>query len=130
MVTALTAQNTRGVRAIHYPPPGIVGAQIDAIFEDFDVAAIKIGVLGGAEIADVVAERLSSPHSPSRDGRPSERPLGRGRETLSLVGSSGGPDEGFRRLRSGHDRILRRRAERQRLGLLYLRRLFPSFSLS
>jgi hydroxymethylpyrimidine/phosphomethylpyrimidine kinase len=86
VVTALTAQNTRGVRAIHYPPPGIVGAQIDAIFEDFDVAAIKIGVLGGAEIADVVAERLSSPHSPSRDGRPSERPLGRGRETLLPLG--------------------------------------------
>ena len=89
VVTALTAQNTRGVRAIHYPPPGIVGAQIDAIFEDFDVAAIKIGMLGGAEIADVVAERLSSPHSPSRDGRPSERPLGRGRETLLPLGQGG-----------------------------------------
>ncbi|HZZ23341.1 MAG TPA: bifunctional hydroxymethylpyrimidine kinase/phosphomethylpyrimidine kinase [Roseiarcus sp.] len=91
VVTALTAQNTRGVRAIHYPPPGIVGAQIDAVFEDFDVAAIKIGMLGGAGIADVVAERLSSPHSPSRDGRPSERPLGRGRETLLPLGQ-GGPE--------------------------------------
>ena len=64
VVTALTAQNTRGVRAIHYPPPGIVGAQIEAVLEDFAVAAIKIGMLGSAEIADVVAE------SPSR---PSER---------------------------------------------------------
>jgi hydroxymethylpyrimidine/phosphomethylpyrimidine kinase len=61
VVTALTAQNTRGVRAIHYPPPGIVGAQIDAVLEDFAVAAIKIGMLGSAEIANVVAERLSSP---------------------------------------------------------------------
>jgi hydroxymethylpyrimidine/phosphomethylpyrimidine kinase len=78
VVTALTAQNTRGVRAIHYPPPGIVGAQIEAVLEDFAVAAIKIGMLGTAEIAGVVGERLSSPHSPSRDARPSGRPLGRG----------------------------------------------------
>ena len=61
VVTALTAQNTRGVRAIHTPPPGIVGAQIDAVLEDFTVAAIKIGMLGSAEIANVVAERLPSP---------------------------------------------------------------------
>jgi hydroxymethylpyrimidine/phosphomethylpyrimidine kinase len=61
VITALTAQNTRGVRAIHYPPPGIIGAQIEAVLEDFAVAAIKIGMLGSAEIANVVAERLSSP---------------------------------------------------------------------
>ena len=35
VVTALTAQNTRGVRAVHNPPPGIVGAQIEAVLEDF-----------------------------------------------------------------------------------------------
>ena len=58
VVTALTAQNTRGVRAIHTPPPGIVGAQIEAVLEDFAVAAIKIGMLGSAEIANVVAESL------------------------------------------------------------------------
>ena len=58
MVTALTAQNTRGLRAIHYPPPSIVSAQIDAILEDFMVAAIKIGMLGKAEIVGVVAERV------------------------------------------------------------------------
>ena len=78
VVTALTAQNTRGVRAIHTPPPGIVGAQIEAVLEDFAVAAIKIGMLGSAEIANVVAARLPSSHSPSRDGRPPERPLERG----------------------------------------------------
>jgi hydroxymethylpyrimidine/phosphomethylpyrimidine kinase len=60
VVTAFTAQNTRGVRAIHYPPPGIVGAQIEAVLEDFAVAAIKIGMLGSTEIAGVVAEWLSS----------------------------------------------------------------------
>jgi hydroxymethylpyrimidine/phosphomethylpyrimidine kinase len=58
VVTALTAQNTLGVRAIHYPPPSIVSAQIDAILEDFMVAAIKIGMLGNAEIVGVVAERV------------------------------------------------------------------------
>ena len=58
VVTALTAQNTRGVEAIHYPPPEIVGAQIDAVLEDFDVAAIKIGMLGVAAIVEVVAENL------------------------------------------------------------------------
>jgi hydroxymethylpyrimidine/phosphomethylpyrimidine kinase len=61
VVTALTAQNTRGVRAIHYPPPGIVAEQIDAVLEDFNVAAIKIGMLGSAQIAGVVANFLPSP---------------------------------------------------------------------
>ncbi len=58
-VTALTAQNTKGVRAIHYPPPEIVAAQIEAVLEDFAVAAIKIGMLGSAEIARAVAEALA-----------------------------------------------------------------------
>jgi hydroxymethylpyrimidine/phosphomethylpyrimidine kinase len=60
VVTALTAQDTRGVWAIHFPPPGIVGAQIEAVLDDFAVAAIKIGLLGSAEIAAVVAEGLSA----------------------------------------------------------------------
>ena len=50
VVTALTAQNTRRVGAIHYPPPAIVAAQIEAVLEDFAVAAIKIGMLGSAQI--------------------------------------------------------------------------------
>jgi hydroxymethylpyrimidine/phosphomethylpyrimidine kinase len=58
VITALTAQNTRGVRAIHYAPPEIVGAQIEAVLEDFAVTAIKIGMLGSAEIANVLAEAL------------------------------------------------------------------------
>ena len=60
VVTALTAQNTRGVRAIHLAPPEIVAAQIEAVLEDFAVAAIKIGMLGSAEIAGVVAEKLAA----------------------------------------------------------------------
>jgi hydroxymethylpyrimidine/phosphomethylpyrimidine kinase len=81
VITALTAQNTRGVRAIHYPPPGIVGAQIDAVLEDFAVAAIKIGMLGSAEIANAVAETLSAP-SPNS-------PVGKWRETLLSSGEDG-----------------------------------------
>ena len=58
-ITALTAQNTRGVQAIHAVPPDIVSAQIDAVLEDFAVAAIKIGMLASAAIAEAAAERLS-----------------------------------------------------------------------
>ena len=61
VVTALTAQNTKGVWAIHYAPLDIVAAQIDAVLEDFAVAAIKIGMLGTAEIVGAVAGNLPSP---------------------------------------------------------------------
>ena len=57
-ITALTAQNTRGVTAIHVAPSEIVRAQIDAVLDDFDVAAIKIGMLGSAAVAEAVAESL------------------------------------------------------------------------
>jgi hydroxymethylpyrimidine/phosphomethylpyrimidine kinase len=66
VVTALTAQNTRGLRAIHYPPPSIVAAQIEAVLEDFVVSAIKIGMLGSPEIVGAVAEALDSPSPRSR----------------------------------------------------------------
>jgi len=59
-ITALTAQNTRGVRAIHLAPVEIVVAQIDAVLDDFEVAAIKIGMLGSAGIVEAVAGRLRS----------------------------------------------------------------------
>ena len=58
-ITALTAQNTLGVRAIHIVPPDIVRAEIDAVLEDFDVAAIKIGMLASAAIAEAVAGALA-----------------------------------------------------------------------
>jgi hydroxymethylpyrimidine/phosphomethylpyrimidine kinase len=71
VVTALTAQNTRRVGAIHYPPPAIVAAQIEAVLEDFAVAAIKIGMLGSAQIAAVVAEALRPPSSLAPRATPS-----------------------------------------------------------
>src|SRR5258708_32312430 len=45
VVTALTAQNTQGVTGIHLVPPEFVTAQIDAVFTDLDVGAVKIGMV-------------------------------------------------------------------------------------
>ncbi len=57
-ITALTAQNTVGVRAVHEVPPEIVAAQIDAVFEDIGTDAVKIGMLASAPIVRAVADRL------------------------------------------------------------------------
>jgi hydroxymethylpyrimidine/phosphomethylpyrimidine kinase len=58
VLTALTAQNTLGVSAIHAPSPDFVGAQIDAIYADMGTDAVKIGMVFSAEIAAVIAERM------------------------------------------------------------------------
>jgi hydroxymethylpyrimidine/phosphomethylpyrimidine kinase len=63
-ITALTAQNTRGVSGIHVPPPAFVAQQIDAVFADIDVAAVKIGMLASAAIAAAVAGCLAR-HKPA-----------------------------------------------------------------
>jgi hydroxymethylpyrimidine/phosphomethylpyrimidine kinase len=57
-ITAVTAQNTLGVRSIHPLPTAVVAAQIDAVFDDFKIAAVKIGMLFAPEIVEVVAARL------------------------------------------------------------------------
>jgi hydroxymethylpyrimidine/phosphomethylpyrimidine kinase len=57
-VTAVTAQNTQGVRAIHEIPPEVVAAQIDAVMEDIGADAAKTGMLSGVPIIEVVADRL------------------------------------------------------------------------
>lgn len=57
-LTALTAQNTRGVSGVHVPPTAFVAAQIDAIFDDVDVHAVKIGMLASGDIVETVANRL------------------------------------------------------------------------
>jgi hydroxymethylpyrimidine/phosphomethylpyrimidine kinase len=55
VITALTAQNTRGVTGIHLVPPEFVAAQIDAVFSDLDVRAVKIGMVAQrATIASIV----------------------------------------------------------------------------
>lgn len=57
-ITAVVAQNTQGVRAFVALEPGFVGQQIDAVFEDVRVDAVKIGMVANAGIAAVIAERL------------------------------------------------------------------------
>jgi hydroxymethylpyrimidine/phosphomethylpyrimidine kinase len=58
VITALTAQNTIGVTAIHDVPAEFVGAQIDAVFSDLKVGAAKIGMLSQAPVIEVVAAGL------------------------------------------------------------------------
>ena len=58
-VTAVTAQDTTGVHAVAVLSPELVAAQIDACIGDIGVDAVKIGMLGSAAIADIVAERLA-----------------------------------------------------------------------
>ena len=60
VVTAVTAQNTVGVEAIHEIPPQVVRAQIDAVLDDIGVDAIKIGMLGSERVAVAVAEALEA----------------------------------------------------------------------
>lgn len=58
VVTAVTAQDTRGVHAIQIMPPELVRAQIDAALNDIGADAIKIGMLGSAAVAAAVADAL------------------------------------------------------------------------
>ena len=57
-ITALTAQNTLGVRSIHGVPPQMLREQIDAVIEDIGVHAVKIGMLHSPEIVLTVAEAI------------------------------------------------------------------------
>jgi len=57
-ITAITAQNTLGVTAVHPVPVDMVIAQIDAVAGDIGVDAVKIGMIGSAETAQAVADRL------------------------------------------------------------------------
>ena len=57
-IAALTAQNSRAVTAVHLPPARFLRAQLDAVFDDFAIGAVKIGMLASAEIIETVAEAL------------------------------------------------------------------------
>jgi hydroxymethylpyrimidine/phosphomethylpyrimidine kinase len=59
VITALTAQNTKGVFAVHEVPADFITAQIDAVLSDLDVAAVKIGMLGNAAAIEAVAAGLA-----------------------------------------------------------------------
>lgn len=59
VVTALVAQNTHGVRQVHTPDTDFLVAQLDAVFDDVTVDAVKIGMLGTAEITRTVTDYLT-----------------------------------------------------------------------
>ena len=60
-IAAITAQNTLGVQGVHAVPTDMVLMQIDSVESDIGVDAIKIGMIGSAETAAAVAERLARP---------------------------------------------------------------------
>jgi hydroxymethylpyrimidine/phosphomethylpyrimidine kinase len=61
-ITALTVQNTLGVRAVHPVAPAVIGAQVDAVLSDIGADAVKIGMIADAAAAEMIAKRLS-PHA-------------------------------------------------------------------
>jgi hydroxymethylpyrimidine/phosphomethylpyrimidine kinase len=64
VLTGLTAQNTREVRAVHPVPAEFVTAQLDAVFDDIRVDAVKIGMLGTAAVVRAVAAVLAQRRPP------------------------------------------------------------------
>ena len=64
-LTALTAQNTQGVRGIHPVPPDFVETQLNAVFEDITVDAVKIGMVDAGAVAEVIAMVLDR-YEPAR----------------------------------------------------------------
>jgi hydroxymethylpyrimidine/phosphomethylpyrimidine kinase len=64
-IAAVTAQHTRGVTAVQVLPRRMIRAQLDALFDDFDIRAVKIGMLGTravvAEVADALAQHPTVP---------------------------------------------------------------------
>jgi hydroxymethylpyrimidine kinase/phosphomethylpyrimidine kinase len=65
VVTSVTAQNTTGVRSTHVLPVEEITAQAEAVLSDFDVAALKTGMLATGEVVDLVTERVASTEVPS-----------------------------------------------------------------
>ncbi|WP_159904571.1 bifunctional hydroxymethylpyrimidine kinase/phosphomethylpyrimidine kinase [Salinirussus salinus] len=65
VVTSVTAQNTTGVESTHVLPVEEVDAQATAVFEDFDVAAVKTGMLATAPVVELVAERVAGLDCPA-----------------------------------------------------------------
>lgn len=62
VITALVAQNTRGVQSVYRIEPTFVVAQLDAVFSDVRIDTVKIGMLAEADIVEVVAQQLARYH--------------------------------------------------------------------
>lgn len=63
VITALTAQNTTGVRGIHAVPPAFAAEQMEAVFSDIPPDSVKIGMLYSAELIETVARMLAKYHA-------------------------------------------------------------------
>ena len=60
VITAMTAQNTVGVRAVQESTPEFLKMQLDAVFEDIYPDAVKIGMVSSSELICVIADRLKN----------------------------------------------------------------------
>ena len=97
VITALTAQNTQGVSGIHQVPAEFVTAQIDAVFSDLAVGAVKIGMVAHPPVIDAIVAGLDALvaeacRARSRDGRNLGRPAaggGSGRRAAHKTHSAG-----------------------------------------
>lgn len=58
VITALVAQNTQGVRAIHDVPTDFIRAQLGSVFDDLDISAVKIGMLSRPQVIETIADVL------------------------------------------------------------------------
>lgn len=63
ILTALTAQNTQGVEAVHTPPCDFITAQMKSVFTDLNVSTVKIGMLANGDIVEAVAKGLEAYYS-------------------------------------------------------------------
>ncbi len=59
-ITALTAQNTRGVSSIHQVPPEFLAQQMDAVLSDLPIDVVKIGMLSSPENTSIVADKIAA----------------------------------------------------------------------
>ena len=64
VLTAVTAQNTRSVESVHVLPTDEIAAQYEAVVSDFDVGAVKTGMLATAEVVELVADRVRELDAP------------------------------------------------------------------
>lgn len=83
VITAITAQNTEEVTDVFELPPSIIASQLDAVFDDFDVAAVKTGMFSSTAIVEIVVKMLTlqkiatlvvDPVMVSKSGHPLLRP--------------------------------------------------------
>ncbi len=65
VITSITAQNTKGVTGIYDLPVSIIEQQLDAIFDDFDVSAVKTGMLSSDTIVEAVSRKLAKANVPN-----------------------------------------------------------------